>query len=319
VQPRIIAPAPVFVAPAPIVVPVPAPIAQAPIVIPVPVPAQAPVAAPVAVPAPVQEGQECPICGEAGDMFRLACEHQTCRDCLQHMLANAVQEHSTRSLRCSDPDCRQSFSPADIAQMTDDQALLNNISDLFFQEFAAQDPHIRHCPTADCPYMYSYEGNPDQVTCPTCHQSYCSNCRVNHPVGVACDQAEHQNHGVAADHAAEEAATEQLIHNTTKSCPRCHAAIEKNEGCNHMTCSNCGYEFCWLCSIRWPGIGGHPCPLHGEQELAHAVAHDGQFAAQVAEEDDQGYGGLVYGIPANVYAPAYGWIHGGPRGLFNAW
>lgn len=36
----------------------------------------------------------------------------------------------------------------------------------------------------------------------------------------------------------------------TKKCPNCHAAIEKNGGCMHMTCrknaGGCGYEFCWL-------------------------------------------------------------------------
>jgi hypothetical protein len=31
-----------------------------------------------------------------------------------------------------------------------------------------------------------------------------------------------------------------------KQCPQCHVDIEKNGGCNHMTCK-CGHHFCWVC------------------------------------------------------------------------
>ena len=36
-----------------------------------------------------------------------------------------------------------------------------------------------------------------------------------------------------------------------KRCPRCQTPIEKDEGCNHMACRKCRYEFCWICMQNW--------------------------------------------------------------------
>lgn len=41
--------------------------------------------------------------------------------------------------------------------------------------------------------------------------------------------------------------TEDWIKKNTKRCPSCNIPIEKNKGCNHMTCNQCNYEFCWYC------------------------------------------------------------------------
>ena len=34
--------------------------------------------------------------------------------------------------------------------------------------------------------------------------------------------------------------------NPIKSCPKCYYLIQKSEGCNHMTCTRCSHEFCFL-------------------------------------------------------------------------
>jgi len=41
------------------------------------------------------------------------------------------------------------------------------------------------------------------------------------------------------------------ISTNTKDCPKCQANIEKNGGCNHMTCKKCKNDFCWVCLGPW--------------------------------------------------------------------
>ena len=38
----------------------------------------------------------------------------------------------------------------------------------------------------------------------------------------------------------------------TRPCPNCEVNIEKNGGCDHMTCFCCQYQYCWTCESKYP-------------------------------------------------------------------
>ena len=59
---------------------------------------------------------------------------------------------------------------------------------------------------------------------------------------AAAEQEDKQTQ--AAAEAAEKSSASWVA--AQKRCPACQAPIQKNGGCNHMSCP-CGHEFCWLC------------------------------------------------------------------------
>ncbi|CAM9608643.1 unnamed protein product [Heterosigma akashiwo] len=54
-----------------------------------------------------------------------------------------------------------------------------------------------------------------------------------------------------------ESETANWILANTKRCPKCSTRIEKNQGCNHMTCRQCKEEFCWICMGPWSDHGAN--------------------------------------------------------------
>ena len=85
---------------------------------------------------------------------------------------------------------------------------------------------------------YSREFNNNKLTCYKCRISeFCKLCEKTYHGNTPCN--------ITVDEQ-----TEIWINDNTKACPNsnCKKRIQKNEGCNHMTCKQCSTHFCWLCN-----------------------------------------------------------------------
>lgn len=119
----------------------------------------------------------------------------------------------------------------------------------------------RWCPAPDCTSLAELEEDPRGesynrasscdlrmvpiVACPSSHE-FCFDCLYENHLPCPCWL-------VAAwvKKCADDSETANWIEANTQSCPKCMSQIEKNGGCNHMTCRKCKYEFCWICLGDW--------------------------------------------------------------------
>ena len=98
--------------------------------------------------------------------------------------------------------------------------------------------------------------------CPSCERDICLKCNCQEHDGYTCAQ-------YAAWKAENEAGEEKfgglLAGGVVKLCPNCASPIEKNDGCNFITCQHCKCKegFCWETGKPRFGPngcgGGHNC------------------------------------------------------------
>lgn len=85
-----------------------------------------------------------------------------------------------------------------------------------------------------------------RIRCTKCNHEFCFKCQEDWHSGTCEDYKQWKVENGKADDVFTEWSEEN-----TKPCPQCKAKILKTEGCNHMTCGNCRFEFCWLCGGKY--------------------------------------------------------------------
>mmetsp|Transcript_25725 Transcript_25725/g.45142 ORF Transcript_25725/g.45142 Transcript_25725/m.45142 type:complete len:366 (+) Transcript_25725:475-1572(+) len=185
----------------------------------------------------------CAVCdGEANYTGR--CGKALCSDCISTYLELKITEGQVVDIGCLNHSCSDAFKEVEVMSFVNEDLKTKFVKFKTRQELK-RNAYLRFCPRADCE-GYDIAFNKRRLMCNLCTYEYCA----------YCSEAWHGNSKCKAENDA--MLDNWAKKNKVRYCPSCHMRIEKEGGCNHMTCSNCKYEFCWLCGQQF---ANHECKV----------------------------------------------------------
>lgn len=242
------------------------------------------------------EAFECPICcaevpesapGEPANTLSLGCNHKFCIDCWKEYLERKIMDEAESGrVQCMELGCGRIVGERVVLRLVN-QTTADRYRQLLDRTYVDDNPTLKWCPHPNCEYAVQCTEAPprmlDQII-PTvrcrCHRAFCFGC------------------GLEADHrplickyvklwekkCADDSETSNWLMANTKECTKCASTIEKNGGCNHMTCKKCKYEFCWVCLADWSTHGTSWYNCNRYEEKAGVQARDAQAQSRASLE-----------------------------------
>jgi len=194
------------------------------------------------------------------------CEHGFCSKCVFDYISNLVINGRVATIMCPNEGCNNILSDIEIIEfLKSDDALIKKYQKFKKDLDISMDPIHRWCIRPGCEFLV--EGNPKNPKSECkCGQVMCFNCMNPWHEGKDCESAIDNEYKRYAEKGK------------VKNCPKCNSRIEKNEGCNHIHCTRCKYDFCWLCDreykpghYEWYNLLG--CPMMMYTRLNNSKFH----------------------------------------------
>jgi hypothetical protein len=228
----------------------------------------------------------CEVCYCAGistdKMYGIGCSHDFCRDCWSAYIHNLASEgRNLLDARCPSQSCVGRVTLADIHEISPES--VPEWKRNMIKSFLYKDHSFTACPSPNCSIItWCLNGQDGSVTCPECQASFCFRCH-------------HQPHTPASCSALAEwnllfGDSRFWIKKHTKPCPGCSAPIEKTTGCNHMRCTLCQFDFCWVCLTRLEShLAPHTCNRYDQlqnedSDLQRRIFYSERFQAHEEAE-----------------------------------
>ena len=190
-----------------------------------------------------QSSFECSICYEIFDEKEkesntLPCGHFCCKQCWLNYFKTFILEANVDEIKCTKYDCSYIILEEFILEhIKEDQNLVDKYKKFKLRAEILKDENKKLCPYPDCESYLEKSKKSKYVKCQIGHE-YCFEC-LKPP------------HGDKICESLDKKFLNWKKNKRVKKFPKCKIFTEKNEGCNHMTCSNCKYQWCWLCEEKY--------------------------------------------------------------------
>ena len=169
----------------------------------------------------------------------IPCGHLFCTHCWFNYLKTSIIEAKVENIKCMDHECNEIISEEFILKhLTGNNDLIDKYNKFKKRAEIINDKNKKQCPHPNCESFLQKSEESKYVKCENGHK-YCYEC-LKAPHGDK-----------SCDYKIEKQFAKWTKGKRVKRCPRCKMYTEKNEGCNHMTCVSCKYQWCWLCEGKY--------------------------------------------------------------------
>ena len=230
---------------------------------------------------------DCPICFTSVEVTSQhhvleLCAHVYCKECVEGLLASSVKDRQF-PVTCAAYNCGQDFCMADIKAIKGASSKhLDDVIKSAVENLVAQsDGAYKYCVTPNCEAIYRSTKlggtEKNKLVCYKCQVLLCSTCHVQYHTGKSC----HVHQGIADDSDYGIKLYMRRHKDRVVICQKCGAYIERIDGCNKMTCSQCKSHFCWVCHQLFPtesDVYDHQSSCPGKPATRHDdVTDDGDY------------------------------------------
>ena len=189
-----------------------------------------------------RQKKECSACDESfietKENKLEKCGHSFCNECWFKYLSVNINENKMALIKCLDYECEE--KPDDnfvINLIKSDNKLVEKYKKFKYELEIINDQNKKFCPFPNCnSFLELKDINNKEVKCLNNH-TYC----------FICLEKPHGN-SPCKENLLKDSMAEYSKNNLIKRCPKCNTITEKVTGCNHITCTKCNYQWCWLCN-----------------------------------------------------------------------